>query len=94
MILKFCFFHFVQQLPQLEWIKNRLSFFTKNKANVGVIACSADKYVYSESLKNQDNSVILYELNDKREECFFLEKCFKKQQDSTTQFNYLGPWVG
>ena len=46
MISKFCFFHFVQQLPQLEWIKNRLSFFTKKKANVDVNACSADKYIY------------------------------------------------
>ena len=46
MILKFCFFHFVQQLPQLEWIKNCLSFFTKKEANVDVNACSADEYIY------------------------------------------------
>ena len=40
-------FYFVQQLPQLEWIKYRLSFFTEKEANVDVNACSADKYIYS-----------------------------------------------
>ena len=47
MILKFCFFHFAQQLPQLEWIKNRLSFFTEKEANVDVNTYSADKYIYN-----------------------------------------------
>ena len=43
---KFCFILFVQQQPELERMKNWLSFFTKKEANVDVIACLADKYLY------------------------------------------------